>query len=194
VLARLIDAVGPFRMRLKRLPSVFAALTEAIVYQQLHGKAAATIHSRLCALFPGSRSGPTAKQLMQTSDEALRGVGLSRPKLAALRDLARRALDGEVPGLAAVHQMDDETVIERLSQVRGIGRWTAEMLLMFRLGRPDVLPVDDFGIRKGFAVAFRKRAMPSPDAVAKHGNRWRPYRTVASWYLWRAAESQGKKP
>jgi O-6-methylguanine DNA methyltransferase len=187
-LAKLIDEVGAFNMQLKKTPSIFVALTESIIYQQLHGKAAATIFARLCALFPRAHQGPTAEQILRTSDEKLRGAGLSRAKLLALRDLAQRAVEGTLPTLAEVHRLDNEAIIERLTQVRGIGRWTTEMLLMFRLGRPDVLPVDDFGIRKGFGVAFRKREMPKRDVVAKRGERWKPYRTVASWYLWRAAE------
>jgi len=188
VLARTMDVVGPFAMQLKRAPSIFAALAEAIVYQQLHGRAAATIYARLCALFPRGHEGPTAEGLLRASEARLRGAGLSGAKLLSLRDLARRAVAGEIPTLAEARAMEDEPLIERLSEVRGIGRWTVEMLLMFRLGRPDVLPVDDYGIRQGFQVAFRKRAMPEREVVARHGARWRPYRTAASWYLWRAAE------
>jgi methylated-DNA-[protein]-cysteine S-methyltransferase len=188
ILGRLIDSVGAFGMQLEKTPSIFVALTESIIYQQLHGKAAASIFARVCALFPNAHHGPTAEQILRTSDEKLRGAGLSRGKLLALRDLAQRAVDGTLPTLAEVHRLDDEAIIERLIQVRGIGRWTAEMLLIFRLGRPDVLPVDDYGIRKGFAVAFRKREMPTREVVARRGQRWKPYRTVASWYLWRAAE------
>ncbi|MFN8643526.1 MAG: DNA-3-methyladenine glycosylase, partial [Candidatus Binatia bacterium] len=188
-LARLIDAVGPFRMGLKRTPSLFAALAEAIVYQQLSGKAAATIYGRVCALFPRAAHGLTAAQLARASDAQLRGAGLSRPKLLALRDLARRELAGEIPTLAEARAMDDEALVERLTAVRGIGRWTVEMLLMFRFGRPDVLPVDDYGIRKGFAVALRRKVLPEPAEIARRGARWKPYRTVASWYLWRALES-----
>jgi methylated-DNA-[protein]-cysteine S-methyltransferase len=187
-LARLIDAVGPCRLRLKRTPGIFGALAEAIVYQQLNGRAAATIYARLCALFPRPQAGPTAEHILRASDAKLRGAGLSRPKLLALRDLARRASAGEIPTLAEARGMDDEAIVERLTAVRGVGRWTAEMLLIFRLGRPDVLPVDDYGIRKGFAVALRKRDLPERLDVERRGARWRPYRTVASWYLWRAAE------
>jgi methylated-DNA-[protein]-cysteine S-methyltransferase len=186
--ARLIDTVGPFRMQLDRTPSIFVALAEAIVYQQLHGRAAATIYARLCALFPRAHEGPSAEQILRTPDAKLRSAGLSRNKLLSLRDLARRTVDGEIPTIAEIHRMDDETIIERLTQVRGIGRWTVEMLLMFRLGRPDILPVDDFGIRKGFSVAFKKRKPPTPKQLARYGERWQPYRTVVSWYLWRAAE------
>ncbi|HZF27168.1 MAG TPA: methylated-DNA--[protein]-cysteine S-methyltransferase [Steroidobacteraceae bacterium] len=187
-LARLIDTVGPFRMQLDRTPSIFTALAEAIVYQQLNGRAAATIYARVCALFPRAHEGPSPEQILRTSDARLRGAGLSRSKLLSLRDLARKAVEGRIPTLAAVHRMDDEAIIERLTEVRGIGRWTVEMLLIFRLGRPDVLPVDDYGVRKGFAIAFRKRKPPEPKALQKYGARWRPYRTVASWYLWRATD------
>ena len=188
VLGRLIGAVGPFRLELKKTPSVFVALAEAIVYQQLHGKAAAAIFARLCALFPHAHQGPTPERILRASDEKLRGAGLSRPKLLALRDLARRARAGEIPTLAEARRMDDEELLERLTAVRGIGRWTVEMLLMFRLGRPDVLPADDYGIRKGFAIAFKKRALPTRAELERRGARWKPYRTVASWYLWRAVE------
>jgi methylated-DNA-[protein]-cysteine S-methyltransferase len=187
-LARLIDAVGPFRMRLTRTPSLFVALAESIVYQQLNGKAAATIFARVCALFPRAHEGPTADQILRASDERLRGAGLSRSKLLSLRDLARRSRDGEIPSLAEVHRMENDAIIERLTQVRGIGRWTVEMLLMFRLGRPDVLPTDDFGIRKGYGLTFKKGVAPTREDLEKRGARWKPYRTVASWYLWRAVE------
>jgi len=187
-LGRLIEAVGPFRLELKQTPSLFVALAEAIVYQQLHGKAAATIFARLRALFPRANQGPTPEQILRASDEKLRGAGLSRAKLLALRDLARRAKAREIPTLAEAGQMDDETLLERLTAVRGIGRWTVEMLLIFHLGRPDVLPADDYGIRKGFALAFKKRELPSRQDLERRGARWKPYRTVASWYLWRAAE------
>jgi methylated-DNA-[protein]-cysteine S-methyltransferase len=187
-LARVIDAVGPFRMQLKKTSSLFAALAEAIVYQQLTGRAAATIFARVCALFPRAHEGPTAEQILRASDEKLRTAGLSRAKLLSLRDLARKAKGGEIPTLAEVYHMKDDAVIKRLIEVRGIGRWTVEMLLIFRLGRPDVLPVEDYGIRKGFAIAFKKRDLPTRKDLEQRGARWRPYRTVASWYLWRAIE------
>jgi O-6-methylguanine DNA methyltransferase len=187
-LARAIDAARPVRLEVKRTPSIFIALAEAIVYQQLTGRAAATIFARVRALFPRAHEGPTAQQILRASDERLRGAGLSRAKVLSLRDLARKAIDGQIPTLAEVHRMEDEAIIERLTEARGIGRWTAEMLLIFRLGRPDVLPVDDYGVRKGFAVAFKKRELPTRAELEKRGERWKPYRTVASWYLWRAAE------
>lgn len=190
-LRTLIESVGPFRMQLKTTSSIFVALAEAIVYQQLTAKAAGTIYARMCALFPRPHEGPTAEGILRASDEKLRSAGLSRPKILALRDLAQRAADGEIPGLAEVHRMDDEAIVEKLTAVRGIGRWTVEMLLMFRLGRADILPVDDYGIRKGYAAVFGMKDLPAPKALAKLGERWKPHRTVASWYLWRAAERAG---
>jgi O-6-methylguanine DNA methyltransferase len=186
-LARVIEMVGPFRIQRNKAPSIFSALAEAIVYQQLTGRVAATIFGRLCALFPGSQKGPTAEQILGASDDELRGVGLSRSKVLSLRDLARRAAGGEIPTLSEIRRMEDEAIIERLTQVRGVGRWTAEMVLIFHLGRPDVLPVDDYGVRKGFAIAY-DRELPSPKELAAYGVRWQPYRTVASWYLWRVVE------
>jgi 3-methyladenine DNA glycosylase/8-oxoguanine DNA glycosylase len=192
-LARIIDATGyadaadPPPLELKQTPSLFGALAEAIVYQQLSGKAAATIYGRVCGLFPRASPGP--EQILRIADDKLRGAGLSGAKVLAIKDLARRAKAGELPTLAEARAMDDETIVERLTTVRGIGRWTAEMLLIFRLGRPDVLPVDDYGVRKGFALAYKKRELPSPQELAKHGERWKPYRTVASWYCWRALDA-----
>ena len=126
-------------------------------------------------------------------EQAIRGAGFSRTKVAALRDLAAKTLDGTVPTGAIVRKLDDDAIIERLIAVRGVGRWTVEMLLIFQLGRPDVLPVDDFGVRNGFRIAYRRRSMPTPNAVRKYGERWKPYRTAAAWYLWRAAD-RSKKP
>ncbi len=187
-LARLIHTVGPFRMQLKQTPSLFVALSEAIVYQQLTGRAAATIFARLRALFPIAQEGPTAEQILRVSDEKLRAAGLSRSKRLSVRNLARKTAAGEIPTLAEVQRMENEAIVERLTEVRGIGRWTVEMLLIFRLGRPDVLPADDYGIRKGFAIAFKKRELQAPKDIERRGERWKPYRTVASWYLWRAVE------
>lgn len=186
-LAPLFEKVGPFALKLEQTRSTFAALCEAILYQQLSGKAAATITRRFLALFP--RSWPTPEGLGLLSDQALRGCGLSRNKLLALRDLAQKTLEGLVPAVRALRQMSDEEIIGRLTQVRGIGRWTAQMLLIFRLGRLDVLASDDYGLRKGFSLAYRKRALPSPRQLEAYAERWRPYRTVASWYLWRAVDA-----
>jgi len=189
-LRRFIDRFGPCTMRIERTPSTFAALARAIVYQQLHGKAAATIFGRVQALFPSDRF-PEAAAVLATPDDALRGAGLSRNKLAAIRDLAEKVESGVVPPMASLRRMSDEEIVARLTAVRGIGRWTVEMLLMFRLGRPDVLPVDDYGVRKGATVVLGKKEMLSPAELARHGERWRPHRTVASWYLWRAADPGG---
>jgi DNA-3-methyladenine glycosylase II len=186
-LAKVIKQAGPFTHRPEKLQSPFHALLRAIVYQQLHGKAAATILGRVVALCPG-RGGPKAEQLLGISDELLRGAGLSRNKMLAVKDLATKSLDGTVPTLARLRKMSDEEIMSRLIQVRGIGPWTVEMMLIFRLGRPDVLPVSDFGVRKGFMITYGKRKMPTPKQLLAHGERWRPYRSVASWYMWRAAD------
>lgn len=186
-LALVIDQAGPFRMELDLLQRPFDALAESIVYQQLTGKAAGTIHGRLVALFkPARRIRPEA--LLLETDVRLRSAGLSRGKVAALRDLASKTLDGTVPTMARLRSMENEEIIERLTSIRGIGRWTVEMLLIFRLGRPDILPVTDYGVRKGFARAFRKRKLPTPVQLERYGRRWAPYRSVAAWYLWRACE------
>ncbi len=187
VLGGLIGRVGEFGLRPRASQSLFAALARAIVYQQLSGQAAATILSRVVALFAPKRF-PTPGDLLAMPPGRLRAAGLSAAKTAALRDLAARTLDGTVPPMARVRRMDDEAIVLQLTQVRGIGRWTVEMLLMFGLGRPDVLPLGDLGVRKGFAVTFGTRGLPEPAVVARRAERWRPYRSVASWYLWRALE------
>jgi O-6-methylguanine DNA methyltransferase len=186
-LRRVIDRVGEFQLELKTASTTLATLAEAIVYQQLGPKAAATIFGRLCALFPGGMEAFTAEAILATSPEELRGVGLSQAKLLALRDLAARTAAGELPSLAEARQLDDDALISQLSAVRGIGRWTAQMFLIFRLGRPDVLPADDYAIRRGFKAACGLADMPSRDEVERRGLQWRPYRTVASWYLWSLA-------
>ena len=183
----LIGRVGDFTMRPVPTHSLFQVLVRSIVYQQLTGKAAATILGRVVGLFAPKRF-PTPGDLLEVSPDRLRSAGLSTAKTAALKDLAARTLDGTVPSLARVRLMDDEEIIERLIAVRGIGRWTVEMLLIFKLGRPDVLPVGDLGVRKGFAVTLGKRKLPQPAAMVRRAERWRPYRSVASWYLWRALE------
>jgi 3-methyladenine DNA glycosylase/8-oxoguanine DNA glycosylase len=187
-LARLIDRVGPFELTLPDESSSFEALAEAIVYQQLSPRAAATIFGRFCGLFASAPACPTPEQVLAASEETLRAAGLSGSKQRALHDLARRAVEGELPTLEEARGMDDEAIIERLVRVRGVGRWTAEMFLIFTLGRPDVLPADDYGLRRGFQVAFGTTEIPARDEVAGRGARWAPYRTVASWYLWRALE------
>ncbi len=186
-LASLIERVGPLRLRIDPASSPFEALTESIVYQQISGRAAETILSRFKERVGDGRF-PRPERVLETPDTALREAGLSRGKSAALRDLAQKTLDGTLPPLARLKRMEDGEVVERLTVVRGIGPWTAEMFLIFRLGRPDVLPIHDYGIRKGFQRTFRTRGIPGPAAVARRGERWRPFRTVASWYLWRALE------
>jgi len=187
-LAKIIDIVGPCGMQIKGTQSLFIALAEAIVYQQLTAKAAATIFARVRGLFPHAHNAPTPQQLLRASDARLRSAGLSGAKAAALRDLARKACDGQIPDLKNLQTMDDAQIVETLTQIKGIGRWTVEMLLMFRLGRPDILPLDDYGLQKGIAVIDRKRKLPSKKDMEKRGKRWSPHRSVASWYLWRAAD------
>jgi methylated-DNA-[protein]-cysteine S-methyltransferase len=185
-LARVIERAGPLTLRIEKLTSPVEALARSIVYQQLAGQAAAAIYGRFCDLF--ARRRPTAKAILALGDEALRSAGLSRNKMAALRDLAARAMDGTVPSLRAMQAMTDEEIVDRLVKVRGIGSWTVEMLLIFRLGRPDVLPLGDYGVRKGFQLTYSRPALPTPREVHAHGERWRPFRTAAAWYLWRAVD------
>ena len=177
-----IDIVGACRYQAREEGTHFGALVRSIVYQQLSGKAAGTIHSRLRALY-GDRD-PTPTEILGTPEPVLRGVGLSRQKLSYLLDLASRVERGDLP-LENVHELDDDTLTTALVQVKGIGRWTAQMFLMFRLGRTDVLPDLDLGIQKGLQRAYGLRTMPKPKDVLRHGEKWAPYRTIASWYLWR---------
>src|SRR5918995_2311900 len=186
-LGELMGQAGPFTMRPLPTQSLFAALARSIVYQQLSGKAAGTILGRTIKLFAPRRF-PTPRDLLEAPAERLRAAGLSAGKTAALKDLAARTLDGTVPSLAQIRRLDDEAIIERLTEVRGIGRWTVEMLLIFRLGRPDVLPLTDLGVRKGFGLTFRRGRLPEPSVMLRRAERWRPYRRVASWYMWRALE------
>ena len=187
VMRRLIREVGPYTLTPRSKRSPFESLARAIAYQQLHEKAAESILRRFVALFPTKRF-PQPADLLAIDERAIRGAGFSQAKVAALRDLAAKTLDGTVPTGVIVRRLDDEAIIDRLIVVRGIGRWTVEMLLIFQLGRPDVLPVDDFGVRNGFRIAYGKRSMPKPGEVLRYGERWKPYRTVAAWYLWRAAD------
>src|SRR5215468_2814339 len=165
----------------------FDALAESIAYQQLNGKAAATIWARVRALYRKTKwLNPT--KVLATPDETLRAAGLSRSKIAAIKDLAAKTMDGTIPSGRALLRMSDDEIVARLTTVRGIGRWTVEMLLLFDLGRPDVWPVDDYGVRKGFAKIFGKRKLPTPKELMKHGEKWRPYRSMAAWYFWRALD------
>ena len=187
-LAAVIDEFGACTLKIARMQSPYEALFESIVYQQLNGKAAATILGRVKASFGDAAAFPAPEAVLEAPDEQLRGAGLSRAKTAAVKDLAANACTGHVPEMARLRRMDDDAIVEHLTQIRGIGRWTVEMMLIFRLGRPDVLPVGDYGVRNGFRIAYGKREMPSPIALAARGERWRPHRTVASWYLWRAVD------
>jgi DNA-3-methyladenine glycosylase II len=199
VLANLMKAVGKFTHVPNAEHTPFHALARAIAHQQLSGTTAESIFGRFCGLYATSQAGAAlleAKLVLETPDERLRSVGLSFAKIAGIKDLARKTLDGVVPAYEILHTLEDEDIIERLTQVRGIGRWTVEMLLMFRLGRPDVLPVDDFGVRNGFRLAYGLRGLPTPKALKEFGARWAPYRSVAAWYLWRAVDlhKAGKLP
>lgn len=189
-LAALIERVGNFGFKLDECDSVYESLLEAIAYQSISGKAAATIFERIRAL--GSNGCPTPEEILRVRMQTLRKAGLSKAKILAVKDLARKTIDGIVPTLAEAEKMSDQELVARLISVRGIGAWTVEMFLIFRLGRPDVLPIHDYGVQKGYALTYRKRRIPKPKELLKFGERWRPYRTVASWYMWRAVELAGK--
>jgi len=186
-LGQVIERTGAFVLKVDTAATPFEALAESILYQQITGKAAATIVGRFRERVGEGRF-PVPARVLEAEETLLREVGISRGKIAALRDLATKSLDGTVPSMRRLHGMEDEEIVERLTVVRGIGRWTAEMFLIFRMGRPDVLPVHDYGVRKGFQRAFRTRGLPEPRSIERRGERWRPYRTVASWYLWRVLE------
>jgi len=189
-LKRLIDETAAFEPEIEEGQSPYEALLEAIAYQSISGKAAATIFGRIKALSGNGRA-PTPEQMLKVRAPALRKAGLSGAKILAMKDLARKTLAGVVPTLEQAHQMSDEELVERLISVRGIGAWTVEMFLIFRLGRPDVLPIHDLGVKKGWSIAYGKKRMPKPRELLAFGERWRPYRTVASWYMWRAFERAG---
>lgn len=184
-IAKVIEQVGACRFETRATGTHFDALVRAIVYQQLSGKAAATILGRILAIYDDRH--PAPEELLATPDDRLRAAGLSRQKLSYLRDLARHVVDGSLP-LDRIEELDDEAVIEKLTAVKGIGRWSAQMFLMFRLGRPDVLPDIDLGIRKGLQRAYRMRTLPPPRKVQQIGARWSPYATYACWYLWRSID------
>ena len=228
-MAKLIEELAPFEPEIDHTQSPYEALLEAIVYQSISGKAAATILERVKALGGAGRDHsprnaraepdgaggtsanrartlagtkldlvpavdgrvPTPEEVLKLSKRQLRKAGLSGAKILALRDLAEKAMDGIVPTHEEALELSDQELIERLDSVRGIGRWTVEMFLIFRLGRPDVLPIHDLGVQKGWSVAYGKKHMPRPKELLKFGDRWRPYRTVASWYMWRAFEQAG---
>jgi DNA-3-methyladenine glycosylase II len=187
--AALIGRVGPCRLAVEdRDP--YQALVSAIAYQQLHGNAARAILGRFVALYPGQPF-PTPQQVLSTDDTAMRACGFSAGKTAAIKDIAAKAAEGVVPTRRAAARLSDEALIERLTTIRGVGRWTVEMLLIFTLGRKDVLPVDDFGVREGYRRLYDLDAQPKPREMSALGEVWAPYRSIASWYLWRAAD-EGK--
>lgn len=187
VLARLIRQVGPCGLKTRKRRSPFEALVSAVTHQQLNGTAAATILKRMLALYPGKRF-PSPEDLVTTPDEKLRGAGLSRAKVAAIKDIAAKTLAGVVPDSTVIRKLSNEEIIARLTTVRGVGPWTVEMLLIFTLGRLDVLPVTDYGVRKGFAVTYGWKELPTPRELHEFGERWRPHRSTVAWYLWRSLE------
>jgi DNA-3-methyladenine glycosylase II len=189
-LGKLIRRVGIFPTKRQKPQHPYESLLRAIVYQQLAGKAAEAIFGRVKAL--GANGFPTPEEITALDAAKLRGAGLSRQKIAAVKDLAAKTLDGTVPPLAVLRRMTEVEIHERLVQVRGIGEWSVQMFLMFRLGRPDVLPIKDLGIQKGFQIVYGHKKMPKPQLILEYGERWRPYRSIASWYLWRAVDT--KKP
>lgn len=191
VMRRLIAKIGPCTLTPETRRAPFQSLVQAVAHQQLHGAAAENILGRFKKLFPGRRF-PRPEDLAAVTDVQLRACGFSFAKIRAIRDLAEKTLSGVVPTARQIAKLPDEEIIARLTAVRGVGRWTVEMLLIFQLGRPDVLPVDDFGVRNGFRIAYRKRAMPKPKALLQFGRRWRPHATTAAWYLWRAADTEAK--
>lgn len=193
-LAEWIDKIGVVRMPARRSPDPYVALLETIAYQQLAGSAAKKIWERGLGLF--DEAGPRAERLLALSEEELRSAGLSRSKAVSMRDIAARTLSGAIPDAAGMKRMSDEELFETLTQIRGVGPWTVEMLLMFTLRRPDIMPATDYGVRKGFQVLYRKREMPTPKELLKKAEIWRPYRTAAALYLWRIADAAKvkKKP
>jgi DNA-3-methyladenine glycosylase II len=190
-MAELIARSVRYKVKIGGLVRPFDALAESIAYQQLSGKAAATIWGRVRALYP-RRKRLDPHLILKTPDKKLRAAGLSRSKVAAIKDLAAKTIDGTVPSARALAKMADEEIIERLVTVRGIGRWTVEMLLLFDLGRPDVWPVNDYGVQKGFAKTFGRRKLPKPKQLMKLGEKFRPHRSVAAWYFWRALDAPEK--
>src|SRR5215470_9205947 len=187
VIAELIDSCRPFQAEMEAHQSPYEALLEAIAYQSISGKAAATIFGRVKAL--SSNGGvPTPQEMVKLRARFLRKAGLSGAKVLAMKDLAQKTIEGVVPSLEESEKLSDEELVKRLVSVRGIGAWTVEMFLIFRLGRPDVLPIHDLGVQKGWAITYGKKHMPKPKELLKFGEQWRPYRTVASWYMWRACQ------
>ena len=190
-LAELIDQIGIIKLPARRSSDPYLALLETIAYQQLAGSAAKKIWERVIALF--DQDGPRPDKLIALSEEELRSAGLSRSKAVSMREIAARTISGQVPDVQRMKSMSDEELFATLTQIRGVGPWTVEMLLMFTLRRPDIMPVTDYGIRKGFQMLYRKRQMPTPKQILKKAETWRPYRTAAALYLWRIADSAKDK-
>ncbi len=187
ILGGLIARVGPCLLKPDPERAPFQALVEAVAHQQLNGQAASTIITRFKALFPGGKF-PSVQEVMDMDITRMTGIGFSQAKAGYVKEIARMTAHGHVPDQTQIQLLSDEEIIQRFTQVKGVGQWTVEMLLIFNLGRPDVLPANDFGIRTGFGITYKKRKLPEPDQILKHGQRWKPYRSMASWYLWRAVE------
>jgi len=192
VMRRLIRHTGACGLKPETRRSPFQSLVQAVAHQQLNGTAAGTILARFKKLFPGRRF-PRPEDLAAVTDEQLRACGFSFAKIKALRDIAEKTLSGVVPSARQIVKLTDDEIVARLTEVRGVGRWTVEMLLIFQLGRPDVLPADDFGVRTGFRAAYGRAALPKPRELLAFGECWKPHRTTAAWYLWRAADAKKKK-
>jgi DNA-3-methyladenine glycosylase II len=192
VMRRLIREHGKCDLTPEKRRSPFQSLVQAVAHQQLNGTAANTILTRFKKLFPG-RKFPRPEDLAKVTDKQIRACGFSVAKIKSIRDITAKALDGTIPSSRQIAKLSDDEIIARLTEVRGVGRWTVEMLLIFQLGRPDVLPVDDFGVRSGFRIAYQKRGMPKPKELLAFGGRWKPHRTTAAWYLWCAADAAKKK-
>jgi DNA-3-methyladenine glycosylase II len=186
----LVEATAPFALKEDGIASPYEALLEAITHQSISGKAAATIFARIKALGSNGKV-PTPQEILKVRKPALRKAGLSNAKILAVKDLAKKTIEGVVPSLEESRALSDEELVKRLTSVRGIGAWTVEMFLIFRLGRPDVLPIHDLGVKKGWSITYGKKHMPTPKQLLAFGERWRPYRTVASWYMWRACHRAG---
>jgi DNA-3-methyladenine glycosylase II len=187
-LARVIRRVGPVHVTPPKGVSPFMSLVRAVAHQQLTGKAANTILGRVLALYPGKKF-PTPEDLLGTPNRKLRGAGFSWAKVEAVKDIAAKTLEGVIPPTArSMARLSDDEIVERLTAVRGVGTWTVEMLLIFNLGRPDVWPVTDFGVRKGLALTYKLKQLPTPKEALAFGERWRPHRSAAAWYLWRACD------
>ncbi|WP_395645531.1 DNA-3-methyladenine glycosylase family protein [Terricaulis sp.] len=185
--ARVVPNHEPYPTAFEKKKDPFRALVRSVIYQQLSGKAAGTIHGRMIALFP-DKDHPDPEDLLEATPELLRTAGLSRQKIAAIKDVSQKRIDGIIPEARKLLRMSDEEIIERLTAAKGVGRWTVEMYLMFTLGRPDVLPIDDLGVRKGAEKLYRRKF--TPKELGTYGARWAPYRSAAAWHLWRVVDTQ----